>query len=178
MCIDSATFMHTQGGINVFTDVILLLYPLPLLPLLKFNKRQRSKSPHVHTEVAPHLPIPSRPHRHLLHRPHPRRRKHHAALRNRHGRKRHPVGDAMGRIGFKLVSVLPSCRPSRNAATPHLTATLSQDMGLGPRLVADRSRHRHPYRVSALSLPAATPRLERSQRAPHHDAEYGGAAEV
>jgi hypothetical protein len=42
MCIDSATFMHAQGAINVFTDVVLLLYPLPLLPLLKFNKRQRS----------------------------------------------------------------------------------------------------------------------------------------
>lgn len=41
-CIDGATFMHVQSGINVFTDVVLLLYPLPLLPLLKFNKRQRS----------------------------------------------------------------------------------------------------------------------------------------
>lgn len=44
MCIDGATFMHAQGGINVFTDFVLLLYPLPLLRLLKFNKRQRSKS--------------------------------------------------------------------------------------------------------------------------------------
>jgi hypothetical protein len=43
MCIDVASFMHAQAGINVFTDVVLLLYPLPLLPLLKFNKRQRSK---------------------------------------------------------------------------------------------------------------------------------------
>ncbi|KAJ4984115.1 L-fucose permease [Stagonosporopsis vannaccii] len=42
VCIDGATFMHAQGGINVFTDVVLLLYPLPLLRLLKFNKRQRT----------------------------------------------------------------------------------------------------------------------------------------
>ncbi|KZM26891.1 hypothetical protein ST47_g1976 [Ascochyta rabiei] len=42
MCIDSTVFMHVQGAINVFTDVVLLLYPLPLLPLLKFNKRQRT----------------------------------------------------------------------------------------------------------------------------------------
>lgn len=48
MCINSASFMHAQGAINVFIDVLLLLYPLPLLPLLKFNKRQRSKSrPHL-----------------------------------------------------------------------------------------------------------------------------------
>jgi hypothetical protein len=46
MCIDGASFMHAQGGINVFTDVVLLLYPLPLLPLLKFNKRQRSMALH------------------------------------------------------------------------------------------------------------------------------------
>ncbi|KAJ4313081.1 hypothetical protein N0V94_007115 [Neodidymelliopsis sp. IMI 364377] len=42
MCIDGSKFIHVQGGINVFTDVVLLLYPLPLLPLLKFNKRQRT----------------------------------------------------------------------------------------------------------------------------------------
>ncbi|KAJ4369298.1 hypothetical protein N0V86_009129 [Didymella sp. IMI 355093] len=42
MCIDGATFMHAQAAINVFTDVVLLLYPLPLLRVLKFNKRQRS----------------------------------------------------------------------------------------------------------------------------------------
>ncbi|KAF1357774.1 hypothetical protein EJ07DRAFT_70648, partial [Lizonia empirigonia] len=42
MCIDTASFMHAQGAINVFTDVLLLLYPLPLLPLLKFNKPQRT----------------------------------------------------------------------------------------------------------------------------------------
>ncbi|XPT03226.1 hypothetical protein M3J09_012327 [Ascochyta lentis] len=42
VCIDGATFMHVQGAINVFTDLVLLLYPLPLLPLLKFNKRQRT----------------------------------------------------------------------------------------------------------------------------------------
>ncbi|KAJ4354852.1 hypothetical protein N0V95_003462 [Ascochyta clinopodiicola] len=42
MCIDGAMFLHIQGAINVFTDVMLLLYPLPLLSLLKFNKRQRT----------------------------------------------------------------------------------------------------------------------------------------
>jgi hypothetical protein len=45
MCIDGASFSHAQSGINVFIDVVLLLYPLPLLPLLKFNKRQRSTDP-------------------------------------------------------------------------------------------------------------------------------------
>jgi len=45
MCIDGASFSHAQSGINVFIDVVLLLYPLPLLPLLKFNKRQRSTAP-------------------------------------------------------------------------------------------------------------------------------------
>jgi hypothetical protein len=42
MCVDGLTFMQVQGGINVFTDVVLLLYPLPLLRVLKFNRRQRS----------------------------------------------------------------------------------------------------------------------------------------
>jgi hypothetical protein len=49
MCIDGAAFMHAQAAINVFTDVVLLLYPLPLLRVLKFNKRQRCMS---------HLPCP------------------------------------------------------------------------------------------------------------------------
>ncbi|KAF1927398.1 uncharacterized protein M421DRAFT_30823, partial [Didymella exigua CBS 183.55] len=42
MCIDGAMFMQAQGGINVFTDVVLLVYPLPLLRVLKFNRRQRT----------------------------------------------------------------------------------------------------------------------------------------
>ncbi|KAH6625684.1 hypothetical protein C7974DRAFT_205507 [Boeremia exigua] len=42
MCIDGTAFMHAQASINVFTDVVLLIYPLPLLPLLQFNKRQRT----------------------------------------------------------------------------------------------------------------------------------------
>lgn len=35
--------MQLSGAINVATDVVLLIIPLPLLPLLKFNRRQRSK---------------------------------------------------------------------------------------------------------------------------------------
>jgi hypothetical protein len=38
--------MHVQGAINIFTDFVLLLYPLPLLPLMKFNRGQRSTYPH------------------------------------------------------------------------------------------------------------------------------------
>jgi hypothetical protein len=37
--------MHAQAAINIFTDFVLLLYPLPLLPLLKFNRGQRSMFP-------------------------------------------------------------------------------------------------------------------------------------
>lgn len=35
--------MQLSGAINVATDVVLLLFPLPLLTLIKFNKRQRSE---------------------------------------------------------------------------------------------------------------------------------------
>ncbi|KAF2026933.1 hypothetical protein EK21DRAFT_102894 [Setomelanomma holmii] len=41
-CINGAIFMQTSAVINVATDVALLLFPLPLLPLLKFNKKQRT----------------------------------------------------------------------------------------------------------------------------------------
>ncbi|KAL6150217.1 hypothetical protein ACJBU6_10525 [Exserohilum turcicum] len=41
-CIDVARFMTISGAINVCTDVILLLFPLPLLRLFKFNRRQRT----------------------------------------------------------------------------------------------------------------------------------------
>lgn len=34
--------MQTTAAINVATDVVLLIFPLPLLPLLKFNKKQRA----------------------------------------------------------------------------------------------------------------------------------------
>jgi hypothetical protein len=41
-CINGTIFMQVTAAINVVTDVVLLLFPLPLLPLLKFNKPQRS----------------------------------------------------------------------------------------------------------------------------------------
>ncbi|KAG9376759.1 hypothetical protein PtrSN002B_002376 [Pyrenophora tritici-repentis] len=41
-CLNVALFMIASGAINVITDVILLIFPLPLLRLLKFNKRQRT----------------------------------------------------------------------------------------------------------------------------------------
>ncbi|KAF2819317.1 hypothetical protein CC86DRAFT_431887 [Ophiobolus disseminans] len=41
-CINSAAFMQASAAFNVVTDVILLIFPLPLLPLLKFNKKQRT----------------------------------------------------------------------------------------------------------------------------------------
>lgn len=43
-CIDVSEFMITSAAINVTTDILLLLFPLPLLRLFKFNRRQRSKS--------------------------------------------------------------------------------------------------------------------------------------
>jgi hypothetical protein len=42
-CFNGALFMVISGAMDVATDVILLLFPLPLLRLLKFNLRQRSK---------------------------------------------------------------------------------------------------------------------------------------
>jgi hypothetical protein len=42
-CINSAAFMQASAAVNVATDVVLLLFPLPLLPLMKFNKKQQSK---------------------------------------------------------------------------------------------------------------------------------------
>lgn len=42
-CIDALAFMTASAAINVATDIALLLFPLPLLPLMQFNKRQRSK---------------------------------------------------------------------------------------------------------------------------------------
>ncbi|KAL5119325.1 hypothetical protein ACEQ8H_002812 [Pleosporales sp. CAS-2024a] len=41
-CINGALFMQISAAINVATDIVLLLFPLPLLPLIKFNKKQRT----------------------------------------------------------------------------------------------------------------------------------------
>lgn len=41
-CIDMAEFMIISAAINVTTDIVLLMFPLPLLRLFKFNRRQRS----------------------------------------------------------------------------------------------------------------------------------------
>ncbi|KAH7075991.1 hypothetical protein FB567DRAFT_563466 [Paraphoma chrysanthemicola] len=41
-CINGAIFMQVSAAINVATDVVLLIFPLPLLPLLRFNKKQRT----------------------------------------------------------------------------------------------------------------------------------------
>ncbi|KAH8719303.1 hypothetical protein GQ44DRAFT_687868 [Phaeosphaeriaceae sp. PMI808] len=41
-CIDGTLFMQASAAINVGADVILLLFPLPLLPLMKFNKKQQT----------------------------------------------------------------------------------------------------------------------------------------
>ncbi|KAF1831250.1 hypothetical protein BDW02DRAFT_505740 [Decorospora gaudefroyi] len=40
-CFNGPLFMMISGAINVATDVVLLLFPLPLLPLFKYNRRQR-----------------------------------------------------------------------------------------------------------------------------------------
>ena len=103
MCIDGASFMHAQSGINVFTDLVLLVYPLPLLRVLKFNRRQRSTA--LSCDIGSFtLTLDSGAHRHLLHRPDPRGREHHAALRNRHERERNPDGHGVAADGFELVS--------------------------------------------------------------------------
>ncbi|EUC37204.1 hypothetical protein COCVIDRAFT_14926 [Bipolaris victoriae FI3] len=41
-CIDVSEFMITSAAINVATDIVLLMFPLPLLRLFKFNRRQRT----------------------------------------------------------------------------------------------------------------------------------------
>ncbi|USP77478.1 uncharacterized protein yc1106_04752 [Curvularia clavata] len=41
-CIDVSEFMIISAAINVTTDIILLLFPLPLLRLFTFNRRQRT----------------------------------------------------------------------------------------------------------------------------------------
>ncbi|KAF2126217.1 hypothetical protein P153DRAFT_88100 [Dothidotthia symphoricarpi CBS 119687] len=41
-CISGAAFMRSSAAINIATDIVLLLFPLPLLPLLAFNNRQRT----------------------------------------------------------------------------------------------------------------------------------------
>lgn len=196
MCIDGASFMHAQGAINVFTDVVLLLYPLPLLPLLKFNKRQRSKHPINPSPVRMHVDTTYT-------------NTSTAALIIIFSIGLIPVVASTMRLceivmagnsvqtgmGWRqadsswYVSSVPSSSP--NPYIPNLDPKLSrpqiltptsnqitQDMGLGPCMVANRSRHRHPNGLSPVPLAPTTPRLERGQRHPHHDAEYGGVAEV
>ncbi|KAL1796731.1 hypothetical protein ACET3X_005271 [Alternaria dauci] len=41
-CINTAMFMIISGAINVATDIVLLVFPLPLIWVIKFNKRQRT----------------------------------------------------------------------------------------------------------------------------------------
>ncbi|KAF1917371.1 hypothetical protein BDU57DRAFT_570680 [Ampelomyces quisqualis] len=41
-CINGALFMQISAAINITTDVVMFLIPLPLLPLMKFNKKQRT----------------------------------------------------------------------------------------------------------------------------------------
>ncbi|KAI4675672.1 uncharacterized protein J4E88_007706 [Alternaria novae-zelandiae] len=41
-CINAAMFMVISGAINVVTDIVLLIFPLPLIWVIKFNKRQRT----------------------------------------------------------------------------------------------------------------------------------------
>lgn len=112
------------------------------------------------------------PNRYLLHRPNPRRSKHNAPMRDRHERQRNPDRHGMAASRLKLVSLYYyplSC---------HLSSNKDQDMGMGPRMVTNRSRHRHLDRLPAMLIPSSTAILERGQRATHHDAEYGRAAKV
>lgn len=43
-CINDTKFMEGSGTINVATDIALLLLPLPLLSLLKHNRRKQGES--------------------------------------------------------------------------------------------------------------------------------------
>jgi hypothetical protein len=110
-CIRGEIFMQVSAAINVGMDVVLLLFPLPLLPLLKFNRKQRSQFANYKIDrfVTDSDTSCSRPY--LRPRPHPRRREHNAPLRNRNVRqprlRRHAV--AHGR--FELVRHLPTLFP-------------------------------------------------------------------
>jgi hypothetical protein len=106
-CIQGETFMQVSAAINVGMDVVLLLFPLPLLPLLKFNRKQRSQSPNykINVSVTDSLTSCTRPH--LWPRPHSRRRQHNAPLRNRHVRKPRLQRHALAHGRFKLVPQSP-----------------------------------------------------------------------
>lgn len=57
-CFNGAAFMQSSATINVLTDVTLLLLPLPLLLVMKFNKKQRSKPPYgIHHRKTANVPI-------------------------------------------------------------------------------------------------------------------------
>lgn len=86
-CIDVSEFMITSAAINVTTDIILLLFPLPLLRLFTFNRRQRSKSADSTIALTAanggHSGSGSR----SLYWPYTGYSQHYAALRNHHGRQ-------------------------------------------------------------------------------------------
>lgn len=42
-CFDGLAFMQSSAAINIVMDTVLLLFPFPLLPLLRFNTKQRSR---------------------------------------------------------------------------------------------------------------------------------------
>ena len=52
-------FMVISGAINVVTDIVLLIFPLPLIWVIKFNKRQRSKSTSLCLYECSLLTVPS-----------------------------------------------------------------------------------------------------------------------
>lgn len=42
-CIKYAPFYIAQAGLNCLIDLVLLLFPLPLLVILKIDRKQRCK---------------------------------------------------------------------------------------------------------------------------------------
>ena len=111
-CINAAMFMVISGAINVVTDIVLLIFPLPLIWVIKFNKRQRSKSTHVWScqmRNADHGFSGSSSH--SLYRRHPSCSQFHASLRDCHVWQSHQTRKHLARSGFQLVRPLPMFLP-------------------------------------------------------------------
>jgi hypothetical protein len=156
-CINAGVFMRVQGAVNVFTDVVLLLYPLPLLPLLKFNRGQHSEYPQMTPPTqtltltqllslssSPSAWSPSQPARSgSVKSPCPAQ----PSAPKCRGKKPTPAG------------LSPVC------SSLYHPSNTPQDLGLDSRMVSNRSGHWNPHRVPPLPQPAAAPRLDRSQPA-------------
>lgn len=96
-CIDVSRFMIISAAINVTTDIILLLFPLPLLRLFTFNRRQRSKlADSMIASTVANGGCSGSGSRSLCW-PYTGHSQHYAALRNHHGRQACQAGSRLAR---------------------------------------------------------------------------------